>query len=146
MSAFSYSSTPSAAQGSYAMTTGNSAPAFLVWLFLVTQPAFIDALEGVTDPDGPFKLVFQDPKGSAISLEDLATLVNLTPESVRHILRVGYLKAPDRAAAKTAFTYASAQFESVVESVTPMYDPTECGRVGGLTLLAKSGAAVNPAS
>lgn len=135
----------------FPMTTGNSIPAMVVWLFLVTNPQFLIALdpapEGAEAPVGLLNAIKQArPRGKlstkttavTVPVQDIADATNLTADCVRDILAIFSKNSNDQK--KQAFYTVAGAFQDYSS-----YQPSNCpGRPAPILQLAKSGAAVDP--
>jgi hypothetical protein len=127
---------PPFAYGSpYPMTPGNAAPALIVWLFLVTNPDYLDALD--------------TPAASTsglVPVQQIAAATNLTEACVQSILGV-YTSNP---ASKYQPYYQS--FRNVatafqVFAADAQYTAGHCpGGAMPIVTLAQNGASVDPAA
>lgn len=114
----------------YPMTPGNAAPGLAVWLFLVTNPDYLDVLD---------KVEGSDP--SLIPVKKIAEATNLTVEGVQSILDI-YSKDNVN---YDAFRQVASSFQ--VYARNSGYDDTHCpGGPMAILELAKRGVSVDPAA
>jgi len=114
----------------------------IVWLFLVTNPDFLDQLKlAKKDNDGIFDVVFKDKEKGVISIPLLAKYLDTNAAAVQTPLDQ-FLGLP--AATQACFFEVAEQFQSYINPLTadaygPLtrtdgYDPMECG-IAGITAL-----------
>lgn len=127
----------------FKMTPGNAAPALVVWLFLVTNPMYLQLL----DTDNTF-----DDPATVVNISDISDATNLTVDGVQAILNAyvnpalagGTLTA---AAIQNAFKTVASAFQAFAEGAAylPGHHCPDDGKIAMLGL-ANSGANVHPAS
>jgi hypothetical protein len=116
----------------YPMTPGNTAPALIVWLYLVTQNNWLDELDRVKDPTGEFN-------PDLIPIDEIAKHTNLTADTVRAILAV-YIE--DDLASRPAWRHVVSKFQEFAWMHTVSWHPDDCPK-GGILSLAVNGAIVD---
>jgi len=135
---FSYGSAGPGAKLSpniFQMTPTNSRPALVVWLFLVTNPKFLNQL---IDPQ---------PGDPLVSTATIAQATNLTVPTVQAILDIYINSSPDPTVdnnLRQSFERVTAAFQDYAASAG--YGGGNCPGNGGWTIigLAQEGATVDP--
>jgi hypothetical protein len=143
---FSYSDTPDNVN-SFSMTPGNSAPALVVWLFMLTTKRFLPALQA--SAADVTKIKFKDASGNTIDLNDISQITNLAREALVDLFNMYLLPnttAQVRKSVQKAFGNVAAQFQAFATTHSTNWDEDECPGVIGLKQLAASGAPVDPVS
>jgi hypothetical protein len=116
--------------GQFPMSESNSLPTFIVFLYLVTNPDFLDELD--TKPATPVLVV----------PEDIATATNLTVAQVNRILDI-YRNA-DADVLQPNFRAVGSQLQAFIRPIS-IYPRTNCPQnPGTLQALAINGVAVDP--
>jgi hypothetical protein len=118
--------------GQFPMSESNSLPTFIVFLYLVTNPDFLDELDA-----NPAKPVLVVP-------DDIAAATNLTVAQVNRILDI-YRNA-DTDVVQPNFRAVGSQLQGFINTIS-IYPRTNCPQNGGtLQTLAINGAAVDPSA
>ena len=125
------------------MTPQNSAPALVVWLFLVTNPQFLQILDA---PPNDFVAPAAGQPSLVVSTQDIATATNLTVSAVSAILDA--YRNPDPALraqfdVKQSFRNVASTFQSFALNFN--YPRPNCPGDGtAMVNLAEGGASVDP--
>jgi hypothetical protein len=119
--AFAYADTDNPSVNEYAMTSANALPALVVWLFLVTNPDFLNQVGTPTFP-----------------IADIAKATNLTPAGVNYVLSA-YTRSP----VKPSFMDVANQFQTL----SLLYRPTNCPKsFDDILGLAGPAATIDPSA
>ncbi len=127
------------------MNPGNAAPGLVVWLFLLTHPAFLAQIDAAKDDLDNLQLA--DSNNATITLAEIAEKTHLTAQTVKAILTESYLlpdaSANERARKQAAFQTVASQFQNFASTVVDNWDEGNCPGIEGLTGLALNGANIN---
>jgi hypothetical protein len=122
----------------FPITKDNCLPALVVWLFLVTNPVYLDVLDGAIaiDPENP----------QMVSISQIAQATNLTEAGVQAILNV-YInsskKPSDDNNLRLSFRRVNSAFQDLADLAG--YVGGTCPDAGQAMLrLAEDGASVDP--
>jgi hypothetical protein len=142
---FSYSNSPDNVT-TFSMTPGNSAPALVVWLFMLTAREFLKNLETAAAGDIT-KLKFIDTGHNTIDLAGISNITNLAPQAIIDLFDMYLLpNATDsvRQSTQQAFGQVVDPFQAFASKHKALWDEDDCPAIAGLKQLAASGAIVDP--